>query len=90
MTRQELIANRTSQSWELEDIHISHNLMEYDTLGTQVTKVDNEYVRLHFGLQGDYSFKFAQLNQSYSLTGHHNNIMSVSYTHLTLPTTPYV
>ena len=64
-----------SKSWELDKIHISHNVIDYNSLGVNESKNDTEYVRLHFGLQGSYDFKFAQLNSSFQLSGHHNNIM---------------
>ncbi|NND08424.1 MAG: helix-turn-helix transcriptional regulator [Saprospiraceae bacterium] len=32
-------------------------------------------VRLHFGLVGDYRFKYSQLNRSFDLPGGHHNIM---------------
>jgi len=64
-----------SKSWELDKIHISHNIIDYNSLGVNESKNDTEYVRLHFGLQGSYDFKFGQLNSSFQLSGHHNNIM---------------
>jgi len=69
------IKNRVSKSWEIDKIQISHNIIEYNSNETQITENDSEYVRLHFGLQGSYDFTFAQLNSSFSLSGHHNNIM---------------
>ncbi len=69
------IKNRTSQAWALDQLQLSHNVIDYATLGTQIAKDDHEYVRLHFGLQGSYDFSFAQLNRSFSLSGHHHNIM---------------
>jgi len=75
MTAQNNIANRISKSWEIDKIHISHNVIDYKSQGKQTALNDSEYVRLHFGLQGSYDFTFAQLNSSFSLSGHHNNIM---------------
>ena len=69
------IKERTSQSWELDKIQISHNVVDYSSKGKQTAQDDSEYVRLHFGLQGSYDFRYKQLNSSFSLTGHHNNIM---------------
>lgn len=65
----------TNKTWELEKITISHNVIDYNTLGKYVSKNDTELVRLHFGLNGNYDFNFKQLNSSFMLTGHHNNIM---------------
>lgn len=69
------IKNRTSKNWELDNIHISHSIIDYKEFDTLKAKNDTEYVRLHFGLQGSYEFSFAQLNSTYDLSGHHNNIM---------------
>lgn len=69
------IKNRVSTNWELNKIHISHNILDYNAPGKQIAKNDSEFVRLHFGLQGSYDFTFTQLNSSFSLSGHHNNIM---------------
>ena len=38
-------------------------------------KTKRDLVRLHFGLSGDYDFKYKQLNSEFSFTGHHNNII---------------
>lgn len=75
MTKSETIKKRTSQSWELDNIFISHSIIDYHSFGKLTAQNDTEYVRLHFGLQGSYDFRFAQLDSSYSLSGHHNNIM---------------
>lgn len=69
------IANRSSKKWELEGIFISHSKIDYHEFGSMQAVNDSEYVRLHFGLSGSYEFSFAQLNRSYALSGHHNNIM---------------
>ena len=64
-----------SKSWELDKVYISHNIIDYNSLGVTKSKNETEFVRLHFGLQGSYNFKFTQLNSSFQLSGHHNNIM---------------
>ncbi len=69
------IKNRTSKNWELDNILISHNVIDYNSEGKQLFKDDTEFVRLHFGLQGSYDFSFTQLKSSFELSGHHNNIM---------------
>ena len=75
MNKTNNIKNRISKSWELNNIQISHNVLEYDSFGTTKSLNDTNCVRLHFGLQGSYDFSFSQLNSSFSLSGHHNNIM---------------
>ncbi|MEM6804750.1 MAG: AraC family transcriptional regulator [Bacteroidota bacterium] len=69
------IASRQSQTWELEDINLSHSIMEFHSFDSLKALNDTEFVRLHFGLGGAYQFSFRQLNSSYDLVGHHNNIM---------------
>ena len=69
------IAKRTSNLWKLNKLQISHNIIDYNSLGLNTSKNETEFVRLHFGLQGAYDFKFTQLNASYQLSGHHNNIL---------------
>lgn len=75
MTKSDTIKKRTSKSWELDNIFLSHSIIDYHSFGKLTAQNDTEFVRLHFGLQGSYDFRFAQLNSSYSLVGHHNNIM---------------
>ncbi|WP_106793208.1 helix-turn-helix transcriptional regulator [Aquimarina sp. Aq78] len=65
----------TSKKWELDKISISHNIIDYKTFGSYISKNDSESVRLHFGLNGNYNFKYKQLNSSFDLVGSHNNIM---------------
>ncbi len=69
------IKNRISNSWELDEMAISHNIIDYSGVGVNRSSNDTEFVRLHFGLQGSYEFNFSQLNASFDLSGHHNNIM---------------
>lgn len=69
------IKSRSTKSWNLKNIQISHNVLEYNKLGSIKSVDDSNFVRLHFGLQGSYDFNFSQLNSSFSLTGHHHNIM---------------
>lgn len=75
MIQNDNIKKRISQNWELDKISISHNIVDYNSIGKVKSINDSEYVRLHFGLQGSYDFTFSQLNSSFSLSGHHNNIM---------------
>ena len=67
--------NITSKKWDLDKISISHNIIDYNSFETHISKNDSESVRLHFGLSGNYDFNFKQLKSSFELTGHHNNIM---------------
>ena len=75
MTPSTLIKNRSSLSWQLDKISISHNVIDYHSQGKTNYKNNIESVRLHFGLQGSYAFSMTQLKSSFDLSGHHNNIM---------------
>jgi len=75
MSSQHHIKERVSQAWELDKIHISHNIIDYKSEGSSTATDNQELVRLHFGIQGSYDFSYKQLNADYSLAGHHNNIM---------------
>ncbi len=75
MHKNNIVENRTSKSWELDKIFISHNILDYKSFGKTTFENDSEFVRLHFGLRGSYRFNYSQLGQSFELSGHHNNIM---------------
>lgn len=75
MKTQEHIKDRFSKSWELDKIHLSHNIVDYQSEGKIIAKDEADLVRLHFGMQGSYDFEYKQLNSSFSLAGQHNNIM---------------
>ncbi len=69
------IENHVSSLWELENISISHNIIDYHSYEEHTTKNDTEAVRLHFGLQGTYDVTLPQIKASFHLSGHHNNII---------------
>ncbi len=69
--RDNAIINR----WEFDGIRMGHALLRFDEFTTQSASNDNEYVRLHFGLKGDYQFSYRQLGKAFDLTGGHHNIM---------------
>ncbi len=64
-----------SKKWDLDNISISHNIIDYNAFETHYSRNDSNSVRLHFGLSGNYDFNFKQIKSSFKLTGHHNNIM---------------
>jgi len=65
----------TSQSWQLDEITVNHNIIDYNSLTTQSSSNNDDVVRMHFGLGGSYKFAYRQLQKSYHLHGQHNNIM---------------
>ncbi|MEM8527516.1 MAG: AraC family transcriptional regulator [Bacteroidota bacterium] len=73
--QQDNIKQRVTNHWELDGFVISHNVVDYHTLGQQTIEDDSNSVRLHYGLQGSYAFNLSQLSRSFELSGHHNNIM---------------
>lgn len=65
----------TTNKWELDNISISHNIVDYKKFSSQVFRNESDSVRLHFGLKGDYNFHYKQLHSSFELKGEHNNII---------------
>ena len=69
------ILHRSSKIWELDNIVINHNTVDYQTYGVSSFKDSSEQVRLHIGLRGKYAFRVAQLDRYFELGGYHNNIL---------------
>ena len=69
------IRHHESSRWELDTLIMNHNVIDYNSCESVSTKSDDEYVRMHFGLLGHYEFDFHNLNTTYNLSGHHNNIL---------------
>lgn len=69
------IANHSNQTWTLDDISLSYNIIDYTNHAVVQVSKDNASVRLHFGLQGKYSFHLNQIDRRYDLVGHHNNMI---------------
>ncbi len=66
----------SSQLWEFNGIKMGHSVTSYLTLNHKYqTRNEDDTVRLHMGLRGDYRFKYQNLNQSYDLIGGHHNLM---------------
>lgn len=63
------------KQWELNQINIKHSLVNYHDLASQKVSNNNNVVRLHFGLHGNYNFTYNALNTSFELRGEHNNIL---------------
>ncbi|MCB0686622.1 MAG: helix-turn-helix transcriptional regulator [Saprospiraceae bacterium] len=64
-----------SQQWEVNGITLGYALSEFSKKTLHQVGNENERVRLHFGLQGDYGFTYHQLNRSFDLAGGHHNLM---------------
>jgi AraC-like DNA-binding protein len=61
--------------WWTDNIRLTHTHTSFDHLQPFSASADNEVVRLHFGLQGNYAFNYKQLGQHYDLIGGHHNLM---------------
>lgn len=65
----------STQNWEFNGIRMGYASSTFEDFSTHKASNDNEYVRLHFGLKGDYQFTYKQLDQSFDLAGGHHNLM---------------
>ncbi len=66
----------SNKVWEFNNIKLGYALHLYDKLhDVKTAKSEDEKVRLHMGLKGDYEFHYKQLNKRYDLAGGHHNIM---------------
>jgi len=61
--------------WEFDNIRMGHGVMKFEDFVSRPASSKTDVVRLHFGLKGNYSFSYQQLNRTYHLIGGHHNIM---------------
>lgn len=61
--------------WQCDDIRLGHSVSIFTELSSFKAGRQNDVVRLHFGMKGNYSFFYKQLNQTFHLIGGHHNIM---------------
>ena len=52
------IKYRATNSQELNNIKIAHNVIDYHSFDIIKSVNDTNHVKLHFGLQGSYDFSF--------------------------------
>ncbi len=65
-----------SRIWKYDGIVLGHASSVFDTKDQlQTAQSDNEKVRLHMGLRGDYSFTCKQVPGTWDLIGGHHNLM---------------
>lgn len=64
-----------STIWHCNDIRLGHTVSRFTEHVSFPASNDNDVVRMHFGLRGDYLFSYKQLNKTYDLVGGHHNIM---------------
>lgn len=65
----------TITRWNCDDIQIGHVISKFTESINFPASSNEDLVRLHFGLKGNYSFLHTQLNKSFDLLGGHHNIM---------------
>jgi AraC family transcriptional regulator, transcriptional activator of the genes for pyochelin and ferripyochelin receptors len=83
------ILNATT--WHFNDIKMGHSVSKFSSLSSFPASSQNDVVRLHFGLKGDYNFSCKQLNKSYDLIGgHHNMIYSKEFDMVVQNKTPEI
>ncbi len=68
-------SSMASTTWQCDEIKIGHAVSKFNKLTSFPASSQNDVVRLHFGMKGDYWFSYKQLNKSYDLIGGHHNIM---------------
>src|SRR5882762_7968756 len=64
-----------STIWEFDRIRMGHAVMKFHEFVSRPSSSNSDLVRLHFGLRGNYSFAYRQLDRTYDLIGGHHNIM---------------
>ena len=62
-------------TWQFDNIKVGHAISSFRELTSFTSGNEDELVRLHFGLKGDYRFSHQQLGKSFDLIGGHHNIM---------------
>jgi len=66
---------RTATIWQCDDIKIGHAVSTFTEYFSAASSSQNDVIRLHFGLKGDYKFTCKQLNKCFDLIGGHHNMM---------------
>ena len=64
-----------ARQWQVNGIQVGHLVTQYGSHQTVKASNNTEFVRLHFGLKGDYQFNYLQLARQFDLAGGHHNIM---------------
>lgn len=65
----------STTSWKVHDILISHTLTDFEEQISFPASRDDEMVRLHFGMEGNYSFTHNQLQKTFIKVGGRHNLM---------------
>jgi AraC family transcriptional regulator, transcriptional activator of the genes for pyochelin and ferripyochelin receptors len=62
-------------TWQFDGIVAGHSVSDFHNLSSFKAANKNDVVRLHFGLRGNYSFYYRQLEKEFDLVGGHHNLM---------------
>jgi AraC family transcriptional regulator, transcriptional activator of the genes for pyochelin and ferripyochelin receptors len=65
----------TSTKWHCDGIIVGHAHSRFKEKTSFTASSNLDVVRLHFGMKGNYSFSYKQLNKTFDLIGSHHNIM---------------
>jgi AraC-like DNA-binding protein len=65
----------TGTLWHCDDIRLGHTISTFTDYVSVPASSQNDVIRLHFGMKGNYSFAYKQLNRSFHLLGGHHNMM---------------
>ncbi|MCF2505880.1 AraC family transcriptional regulator [Dyadobacter sp. CY107] len=65
----------TGVVWQCDGIRIGHAISKFTELSSFSSSSKTDVVRMHFGMRGNYSFDYKQLNKTFDLIGGHHNIM---------------
>jgi AraC family transcriptional activator of pyochelin receptor len=67
---------RDSLLWEVDGIRMGHAVSRFNKLASfNASNHNDDVIRLHLGLRGNYSFYHKQLDQDFHLIGGHHNIL---------------
>lgn len=61
--------------WNCDNILLGHAVSTFTDYVDFPASSPTDVIRLHFGMKGNYSFSYQQLNRSFDLIGSHHNIM---------------
>ncbi|MEP7143930.1 MAG: AraC family transcriptional regulator [Ferruginibacter sp.] len=62
------------KDWYSDNIRLTHSKTDYKEKGFHNGHSEADVVRLHFGMKGDYSITYKQIDKSFDLLGGHHNM----------------
>ncbi|MCF0063020.1 AraC family transcriptional regulator [Dyadobacter chenwenxiniae] len=74
-TREFEKGSMTGVVWQCDGIRIGHAVSKFTELSSFSSSSKTDVVRMHFGMRGNYSFDYKQLNKTFDLIGGHHNMM---------------